>query len=312
MNDISGVFVMASSDTIANRGRLTICDFVKLFTEEEGIPFALSQGLLKGHDVCPHCRSPDRVALHKNSGNPDAFDLHCAQCRKRFSVRNGTFFSRSRLPIPDILTIILLFVSDMNIIQTRVSTAISDSSIIEWYSFFREVCAHALNNDNMVIGGPGVKVEISETLTLKRSGNRDNLDQKDWFFVGYCVDQKRGFLFPISDRDPATLMPLINKHIAHGSIVQSDQWLAYQHLTCMSWTQRDVNRSANTGINSFWKLIMRKINSTEESEGDQRHDRVIEAVYKRAFGFNSQMRFHKRLSIFLDHIIDFYSASQAK
>jgi len=298
--------------------RASLLKFLKTFIEEEnGVHFALSRGLLKGRVRCAGCRSSDRVSLHKNSESPDGLAFKCLNCKKRFSVRNGTFFSRSRLSISDILEIIVAFTNDYSVEQTREMTGLSKPTIIDWYSFCREVCAHALDMDNLVIGGPGIKVEIDETLMFKRKYNRGRLVQKHWFFGGYCVEQKRGFLVPVSKRDKATLLPLIEKHIAPGSIIESDQWLAYRDLSSSGWIHRDVNHSTNfvdpvtgantQGVESFWSHIKKKLKNAQGSQGDLKYQRVIEAVYKQNFRFCSKISYLERLTIFLDHINDLYN-----
>jgi transposase-like protein len=286
-----------------------------------GVKFAFDRGLLKVRMPCPHCSSPDRVALNRNSGSPDRYAFNCGECKKRFSVRNGTFFSRSRLSIGDILSIIICFVSDISVTQAASWFKMSPHTIIDWYSFCREVCAHAVNMDNMVIGGVGIKVEIDETLMFKRKYNRGRLVRQHWFFGGYCVEQKRGFIVPVEKRDKATLIPLIEKHIARGSIIESDQWLAYRDLSSMGWTHRDVNHSTNfvnpvtgantQGIESFWNVIKRKLKFVQGSQGDLKHQRVQEAIYKHQFRFGYRMKFSERLSIFLGHVNEMYSVGSA-
>jgi len=315
------VFRMQHGYTADEIDKMDLFQFVNSFIERDGVRFALSRGLLKGHVRCPHCRNSDRVTLHRNAESPEGLAFYCVQCKRRFSVRNGTFFSRSRLSIPQILKIIIYFVNDITVSQASAFSKLGHSTIIDWYSFCREVCAHALDMDNMVIGGPGIKVEIDETLMFKRKYNRGRLVQKHWFFGGYCVEQKRGFLIPVSKRDKATLVPLIEKHIAPGSIIESDQWLAYRDLSTMGWVHRDVNHSTNfvdpetgantQGVESFWNLIKRKVKFVQGSQGDLKYQRVIEAVYKHNFCFGWRMGFEERLTIFLDHINDLYNANAA-
>ena len=58
-------------------------------------------------------------------------------------------------------------------IQTRVSVAaeqtkITQKNAIDWYNFFRDVCAEYFVNHPVTLGGPGKVVEIDESKFGKR------------------------------------------------------------------------------------------------------------------------------------------------
>jgi transposase-like protein len=48
--------------------------------------------------TCPHCGSPDKVKpLGGNSMGPGWY--HCGSCRNKFTVRTGSIFERSHVPL---------------------------------------------------------------------------------------------------------------------------------------------------------------------------------------------------------------------
>ena len=51
-----------------------------------------------------------------------------------------------------------------------------------------------------------------------------------WVFGGIDPESKIGFLVLVDDRSSNTLLPLIQRSIAPGSIVYSDQWTAYNGI----------------------------------------------------------------------------------
>jgi hypothetical protein len=57
------VFRMQHGYTADEIDKMDLFQFVNSFFERDGVRFALSRGLLKGHVRCPHCRNSDRVAL---------------------------------------------------------------------------------------------------------------------------------------------------------------------------------------------------------------------------------------------------------
>jgi len=72
----------------------------------------------------------------------------------------------------------------------------------------------------MVIGGPGIKVEIGETVMFKGAYNHGRIDRQQWFFGGYCGHQSAG-CDSLFQSDP-------------GSIIESNQWLVYRDLSSMA------------------------------------------------------------------------------
>lgn len=312
---------MKLSDIPADLEELNVFELITVLKHGggEGVKFAFARGLLQLRKPCPHCGSPDRVALHRNSGSPDDFAFNCGQCKKRFSVRYGTFFWRSRLPIADIITIIICFVSDTPVTQAASWTRMSLQTIVDWYSLCRRVCAHALNTGNMLLGGPGIKVEIDDSIMLKRKPHQDSDPGEYRFFGGYCVVQKRGFLVPIETRDTLTLTSLISKHIAPGSIIHGVRSIEcldlpydeipYYHDNISESTRRPEKNLGSPGVACFWGTVLRKLRFAQGSQGSHTIQRVIEAVYKHNFGFGYRMSFSERLALFVDHINDFCCAN---
>ena len=59
------------------------------------------------------------------------------------------------------------------------------------------------------------------------------LPQKEvWVFgmVDTSFKPVRGYMEIVDRRDAATLIPIIERHVAPGSIIYSDQWRAYAQL----------------------------------------------------------------------------------
>ena len=102
------------------------------------------------------------------------------------------------------------------------------------------------NPDSTVIGGPGITVQIDESLVAKPKYGRGHFPTQYWVFGGRCQDQQKGFLVHVPRRDRETLFREIQTHIAPGSHIVSDQWAAYNNIetipVCicpLTVTQRD-------------------------------------------------------------------------
>ena len=75
------------------------------------------------------------------------------------------------------------------------------------------------------IGGPGVEVEISESKFGKRKYRGGWQVEGSWVFRGREKnDKSKFFMVPVDDRKKKTLIPIIQKYIKPGSIINSDCW----------------------------------------------------------------------------------------
>ena len=43
-----------------------------------------------------------------------------------------------------------------------------------------------------------------------------------------------GYMQIVNTRDAATLLPIINNHVAPGIVIHSDEWAAYNRVGCLS------------------------------------------------------------------------------
>jgi hypothetical protein len=124
-----------------------------------------------------------------------------------------------------------------------------------------------------MIGGPGVKVEIDESVIARRKYHRGHMVKERWVFEGYCPTSGRGFLELVPDRSAPTLLPLVEKYIAPGSIVVSDGWRSYMRIQNLPvnppYQHIDVDHSRHfvdpvTGactnhVECFWKNVKRRL-----------------------------------------------------
>ncbi|EEC10604.1 hypothetical protein IscW_ISCW024423, partial [Ixodes scapularis] len=90
-------------------------------------------------------------------------------------------------------------------------------------------------------GGAGRVAEVDEALVGKRKFHRGRL-------TGHAGDRHlvgplRLETIPNNCRHAATLIPLIQRHVAPGTTIMSDQWAAYNSLHAHQFNHLTVNHS---------------------------------------------------------------------
>ena len=102
---------------------------------------------------------------HPRSDVSDKYSWQCSNCKCRLSIRNKScFFSKSRLPLQKWLLMLYLWERE-NLVSDAVEEAeISSRVAIDIYQWLREVCTAKLLKTQIILGGPGVVVQIAESL----------------------------------------------------------------------------------------------------------------------------------------------------
>ena len=172
------------------------------------------------------------------------------------------------------------------------------NTAVDVYQWLREVCSTRLINDGPVmLGGPGVIVQIDESLFKHKpkavfalNKSTENNDRSKYVFVllqyhrGTRADYEQwvfgmvdtahtpslGYMQLVDTRDAATLLPIIRAHTAPGTIIHSDEWAAYsrmsrdiphvQHVT-VNHTIEFVNRTNGVhtqNIETYWNRVKKK------------------------------------------------------
>ena len=95
--------------------------------------------------------------------------------------------------------------------------------------------------ESVVVGGPGVIVEIDESLFGKRKYHKGKRVNGQWVVGGVeLTNEKKCFFVLVDSRDANTLFDVVFNHVIPGSIIITDCWRAYlpicqslnfQHMT---------------------------------------------------------------------------------
>ena len=128
---------------------------------EDQINFLKSKGLLRTQQDCPSCGLSMDWKRRPTCG--DKFTWRCSNCNSVKSIRNGSFFSKSKLPLQTWLQLIHHWSMDMPVTQATKQAKISEKRCIDIYQFMRDVCTAKLLATPIILGGPGTVVQIDES-----------------------------------------------------------------------------------------------------------------------------------------------------
>lgn len=233
-----------------------------LSDEKECTKFLFENDILYKPQSCLHCGS----SLYRERKL-----YRCRQCRKSVSIFKDSFFANGRLTCSDAMLIGYLWLCKSSYTTIQLMTHHSSKTITRYMNFFRELVISTLEDDDQMIGGEGVIVEIDESKFGKNKYHRGRPIDGVWVVGGIeRTSEKRCFLKVVHNRTAETLHDIISRHVAPGSIVYTDLWRGYTGISELNnITHRTVNHSQHfvdpiTGVHTntiegFWNGIKLQI-----------------------------------------------------
>jgi transposase-like protein len=138
------------------------CDLTNpIFTNEAKAVAHLEADRWPDGPFCPFCGS---VKVHKMAGKTQTGMFQCNDCRDKFTVRTGTVFERSHIPLHKwLLATHLMASSKKGISAHQMHRMLGITYKSAWFMMHRVREAMAPADGAGPVGGPGVIVEADET-----------------------------------------------------------------------------------------------------------------------------------------------------
>jgi transposase-like protein len=220
----------------------------------------------KENTQCPHCNC-DKIYRFQNGKT-----FKCSSCFKQFSVKIGTIFEGSNVPLLKWFFSIYLFTSlKKGISSIQLSKYIGVTQKTAWFMLQRiRVSMETIDASNQFEGIS----EIDEVYLGGRAKMANKMNNKTVVVGIVNRDTKQVFAKKVKSAKTYDLQPVINDNIKEGSIIITDEWRAYNRFNS-TYQHHKVNHSkgeyvkkdnreaykihTNT-IEGFWSHLKRGIN----------------------------------------------------
>ena len=184
--------------------------------------------------VCHHCGNAEGKRIKKLAGKTTRRGLYkCYECGKPFTVRMGTIFESSHLPLHLWLQVIHLMCASKKGISTRQIQRMLVCSMKTAWHLTHRIREAMKSGDLGQLGGAGQIVEIDETHTGKIEGAPKKIGPGSGFRnVALALVERGGAVrtFHVEGTRMVDLLPLIRAHVDARSTVMTDEHTSYGKL----------------------------------------------------------------------------------
>ena len=221
-----------------------------LFSEDECIEFLIREEIVETLSICSACGG----AVSRYSKR---WECTRYSCKKVVSIFKNTFFAGSRIKCNEIMHMGYLWLTGCSAKTIAMHTGHSEHTISDYLGFFRQLTCNMIEDDEVVIGGQNIVVQVDETKMGKIKYHRGHRVEGAWVIVGVeKTESRRVFAEVVEDRSEGTIVEVLSRHICEGSILWTDKWKGYHNLSRIFNIQHEtVNHSLTfkdpvTGVNT--------------------------------------------------------------
>ena len=224
-----------------SRSTISTYQLFEMFPDQESARVYLETRLWPMGPRCPVCGLGERITVRAGGY------YRCNQCKEDFTVRTGTIFERSHIPLHKWLyAMYLLVTARKGISSLQLSKEIGITQKSAWFMLhrLREACGPGMEKlrgiieiDETYVGG----VERNKHETKKLKAGRGAVGK-----TAVLAMRERGgrtVAMPAASVDMATVKKAIFDRVEIGSTIHTDEAAVYQGLDGLFFTHDTVNHS---------------------------------------------------------------------
>lgn len=252
-----------------SKSTISTFELFNLIPDAETARLYLESRLWPNGVTCPTCAGRERITNRKGDF------YRCNRCETTFTVRTGTIFERSHVPLHKwVYAMYLVVTARKGISSMQFAKEIGVTQKTAWFMLqrLREACSGKMDKlsglievDECFVGGKEANKHESKKLRAGRGSVGKTA------VVGLRERGGRTIAFPIENTDKEALQGAVLNNVEIGSQVMTDEASGYQGMDGLFYSHETVNHGAGeysrdgvctNGIESVWALLKRGVYGT--------------------------------------------------